>query len=290
MSYAFLFAILSPFSWAIMNVIDKYIVHKKVKYPAGYTCVVGLANITLALIIGLFLDWSTVSVNDFLFPAIAGSSLGLAAFFYIILLESEDISHLVGLVYAYPLGVALLSFMFLQERLSTFGYIGVLLTLLGAVLLSFRVKKVSKNIVFLSIGLIVLFEVINEFFIKVSTTAIGTWHGIVVNNISLGLTLLCGLFSSKMRKHFFAEIHNIGWESISSLFALGGITTLYLAMAEIPATIVSSISSIQPLAVLFLERTISAHIGTITKDKLLIPKLIPILLIAIGVGILYLGL
>ena len=60
-------------------------------------------------------------------------------------------------------------------------------------------------------------------------------------------------------------------------------------MAGLPATIVSSISSIQPLVVLFFERVFHQKAGKMTQDPVLGPKLIAILLIVVGVVMLYLS-
>lgn len=271
-----------------MNVIDKYIIHKKVKHATGYTVVVGLATLLIAIGIGIFLPWDGVAFSDLWFPLIAGVALGLSAFCYIILLENEDVSHIIGLIYVYPLGIALLSFLFLGERISWQGYVGVILTIAGAFFLSVRMKKVNGAVRFLPLILVIVFEVINEFSIKISTGHVGIWQGVVVNNISLGSTLLFGLFHSKMRKHFLAELHNMPWEFLSAVFAIGGIATLFAAMAKLPATIVSSVSALQPLGVVVFERIAAGYVGTMTKDTRLLPKLKAIVLIIIGVGILYL--
>lgn len=286
MSLALVSAILSPFLWGAMNVIDKYIIHKKVKNAYGYTGVVGLVNILIALAIAAFLDWSTVDVHQLIFPAVAGFFLGLSAFVYIVLLEDIDISHLVGFIYFYPIIVALLSYFFIHEKLSLLGYGGMAFTIVGVIMLSVRIKYLSKTNVLYLLGAIILFEAVHEFSVKLATTALTPLQGVVINNLVVGLTLLCGLFNKNLLKHFMLELRNTPWEFLSALFALGGIGTLYFAMSTLPATIVSSIGAIQPLAVLIFERIITARIGTITKDTQLLPKLSAILFIVFGVVLL----
>jgi cytochrome c biogenesis protein CcdA len=58
-------------------------------------------------------------------------------------------------------------------------------------------------------------------------------------------------------------------------------------MANLPATIVSSIGAIQPLTVLFFERLFNKRFGGISRDTVLIKKLVPIILIVIGVILIY---
>lgn len=287
MQYGILFAIISPILWALMNVFDKYVISQKVKSSLSYTAIVGLTNLMLAIIVGSFLDWSNIAANDLLFPILAGIMLGCAAFFYVLIVEKEDISHAVGIIYIYPLIVALLSYVFLNERIALWGYAGVGLVILGAVLLSSRIKKVHLEVNIWFLIAIIFVSGFDEFFVKISTDKISIWQGIIVNNISLGLTLLCGLFHPKIRKNFLPELTNIRWEIISALLAFGGIATIFFAMAELPATIVSSIAAIQPLFVILFERVTDQLIGKISKDHLLLPKTFAILLIVIGVALLY---
>jgi hypothetical protein len=54
-------------------------------------------------------------------------------------------------------------------------------------------------------------------------------------------------------------------------------------MVGLPATIVSSIAAIQPLAVLIFEKIAQKLFGHMVKDSHILPKLIPISLIVIGV-------
>lgn len=289
MTLGLFFAIISPFLWGAMNVIDKYIIHKKVKHPMSYTPVVGIVTMLVGVVLGLFLEWQQVTILSILFPALAGFFLAFAAFFYILLLEDQDVSHIVGLIYVYPLLVALLSFIFLDEQLTVISYVGVFFILAGILLLTFRLKKIKRHNAFFAIIIVIIFTALNEFFAKLSTTALSAWQSVVINEITLGIALICGLFNEKIRKHFFSELKNLPWEAFSAAFAFGGITTLYAAMASLPVTVVSSIGAIQPLAVLIFERIIAARVGTITKDQRLLPKLSAILLIVIGVALLSLS-
>lgn len=288
MAYGMLFAIISPIFYALMNVFDKYVVSHKVKSPIGFVAVVGLVNLALNTFIALSLNWTEVLPKDILFPALSGILIGVAAFFYILLLEKEDMSHVIGFVYTYPLLIALLAFIFLNEKLSMVAYFGVALIITGTLLLSLRFKCVHLETNILFIILLVITTALNEFFIKIATNTIGVWQGIVINNIFCGLTLLCVLFHKQVRPKFLSELHNARWEIISATLVFGGVSTLFFAMAQLPATIVSSIAAIQPIVVLFFETIVDRFIGKITKDKKILPKGIAIAMITAGVMLLYL--
>jgi hypothetical protein len=61
----------------------------------------------------------------------------------------------------------------------------------------------------------------------------------------------------------------------------------FLAVAELPVTIVASIAAVQLLYVLVFERIIDTFLGKISKDEYLLPKLGAILLIVVGVILIY---
>lgn len=289
MDYGILFAILSPLFYALVNMFDKYTVSHRVSSPIGYTVVVGLVNFLLATIIALFLDWSSISLNSILFPALSGILIGIAAFFYILLLQKEDISHMAGLFYTYPILVAILSFAVLNEKLSVLSYAGVGLIIIGALLLSLRIKQVRLETSAWFILVVIITTALNEFFIKIATSSIGVWQGIIVNNAFCGLTLLCSVSKKSVRTKFLLELRNVPFEIISASLVFGGVSTLFFAMTQLPATIVSSIAAIQPLAVLVFERITEQFIGKITKDKRLLHKAGAIVLIVVGVMLLYLN-
>jgi hypothetical protein len=64
-------------------------------------------------------------------------------------------------------------------------------------------------------------------------------------------------------------------------------STLYVTMAVLPATVVSSLAAIQPLAVLLMEKALH-HAGIrICDDVAFGKKLVPLALIVLGVVIIY---
>ena len=71
--------------------------------------------------------------------------------------------------------------------------------------------------------------------------------------------------------------------TMKKLTMLLAILFIFLAMKYYPATMVSSIGTLQILFVLIIEQFVLVKIGGVTKDKILMPKLSGILLIVSGV-------
>lgn len=68
-------------------------------------------------------------------------------------------------------------------------------------------------------------------------------HGLAVMLICIGLTLELALFHGETRRGVPVELKNLNWVLLGNSLALGGMATLYYAMAGLPATIVSTISA-----------------------------------------------
>lgn len=283
---ALVFAIISPIIYGSMNIVGKYAFARRIKSVLGYFPLSGIASILTGVILSFFLNWSGIKTADLLFPAATGILYGVAAFLYYFALKDEDVSYTVGLIYIYPLFVALLSFFFLKETLPATGYAGMILVIAGAVALSVRLRKIKlMSSVWLLSGL-VLFVALNEFMIKISTLHVPELNGAAVTNVFIGITLFSSLAHKKTRSEFFGEIKNINWAFLEEVLSFMAIITLYVAMSALPAPTVSSIAAIQPLVVIVLERIVNGYVGKISRDNLLLPKLVPILLIVAGVVLL----
>lgn len=283
-----IFAIISPFAWGSMNIVDKYVVSQRVKNALSYAWITAFVNVMIGGVFAVFLDWSSVRISDMLFPVLAGILLGSQFFPYYLLLQKEDVSHLIGFIYFYPVIVSLLSFLFLHEVLSLLSYVGMVVTLIGVVLLSVRIGKLQLKMTAWLIALMILVVAVYEFFIKVAVSDIPFWNGTAVSVIFMGLTVMVLAVYGPVRRGIPTEWHNLKWAVLSESLTFVGILTVYFAMSGLPATIVSSLAATQPLAVLLLENILTRSGIPIARDTALFKKLIPIIVIVLGVLLLYL--
>ena len=287
MNWPLFFAFLSPSIWALMNFIDSWIVKKRVKNTVSFAVVSGITNIFLGIMLALFLDWSNYSLFDFRFSIIVGAMLGLQLYFYYTILSRHDVSHVVGLIYAYPLVVAFLSFLFLNEKLSLIGYFGAFVTILGIFMMTLRIRKLNLALASGPIFIVMLTSAFSEFFIKITTTQIPVWHNTAITSIVLGMCILPALLKTSIRKDFKNEFKKIHFTFISEMLTLGAITLVYLAMVGLPATIVSVISTTQPLFVLIFEWVAFFFGVKMVKDIDWKHKIFAISLVVIGIVIMY---
>jgi drug/metabolite transporter (DMT)-like permease len=284
-----IFALISPVLYGFMNIIDKFLLSHKVKSALGFSAVAGIVNLMFGLIIGSFLNWKDIPYSFFIWPILAGIFLGVQTFFYYYSLKETDASYLIGFVYTYPIFVGILSYIFLKESIAPAAYVGILFTLIGVILLTVRARKISLKVGIFSVLSVIILSALSEFFVKVSTENLSVWHGVSLDMIALGLVLTSGLLLRKIRSDFKGEIKNFKFAIFNELFLLFAALTTYIAMQGLPALIVSSISSLQPLSVILFEKIFHVKFGKITQDTRLIPKLGAILLILFGILFIYLS-
>jgi drug/metabolite transporter (DMT)-like permease len=270
-----------------MNVVDKCIISKKVKYPLSFAVVSGSVNLLVGIIVSLFLNWQSIGLKDIAIPAVVGVITGTQFFLYYMMLKKEDVSNVVGLIYLFPIVVAILSFIFLHEVLHLISYVGMLLILSGVLALSVKANKIRLKVGLWVVLCMVMTIAINEFLIKISTSTIPEINGVAINITFMGFTTLAGLFKKDIRKNFPGEIKNVKWAFLSEAITFISISTVYFAMSGLPATIVASVAATQPLAVLFLEK-IANKIGIkISAGSSFKRKLAAVCLIGLGVVLIY---
>lgn len=287
MSFALIFAMLSPLVGSIVNTLDKFIVSKKVKTPASFTVIAGIVNLVLGIILALFLDWGNYSFSNYIYAIIAGVIMGAEYYLYYAALRKEDVSSVIGFIYFYPVVVSILSFLFLGEVLSWVSYVGMALVLTGVMLLVIRIEHMHSRIKIAAILTMIAVVSLITFFAKLSTGILPEFHGAAIYSICVGLTVMLGLFNKKIRKGIKYEMRNCKWSILVESLTFSGAVIIFFALAKLPATVVSAIAASQPLMVLFIETAI-VKFGIIkSRDHKLLPKLLSIILIVLGVILLY---
>lgn len=283
MKITFIYVLLAPITYGLVNIIDEYFCSKKIKNPFSYTVVVGIAHSFLGLSIASFLDWKNFTLSMFLIPSILGFLYALQLLVYYYSLYKEDVSEVVGIDYSYPIIVAILSFFILHENIGILGYIALLLIILGAFNLQKRMCKICLDMKMWVLIIMPILTGVYEFIIKVSTINVPEFNALAINSIVAGILVISIIFFKKVRVGFNEEFKNIWLALANESLTILSILFIFLAMKYYPATIVSSIAALQAIFVLIIEQVFLKKIGGITKDGALIPKLSGILLIITGV-------
>lgn len=135
-------AVGSPVVYAIVYTIDKLAIDRRVQSTVGYVPFVGFLDVAFGLVLmGVCGEWDRGTVGRWgvwawAWPLLAGAAYGVAEFVYFFALEGADVSRVSGVEDFYPVLVAVLSRVFLGDRIPPVGYAGIALSTLGAVCLS----------------------------------------------------------------------------------------------------------------------------------------------------------
>ncbi|VVB79396.1 EamA-like transporter family protein [uncultured archaeon] len=282
-----IFVIICPFAYAFTNIFDKYIVSYRVKKPLGMSAISFIPLFFMGLVMILFSNWSNISLNAMIIPLLGGIFVGAQYYSYFFLIKHEDASNLSGIVYFYPVIVAILSFFILGERLALIGYLGLALIIFGVVKLSYKTSASKSFTGFLIIAVNILLIALYEFSAKLTTSELPLLNGLGLITLISSLVIFAGLAFKKVRVDFISELKNVKWGIASELFTLIATFTLFLALTNLSATVVSAIASIQPMIVLFYEKIAERKLKKISHHDGIRTKIFYILSIILGVAVLY---
>lgn len=271
----FVFTLIASMIWPFSNIIDKVFLTKYVKDPFSYLILAGLTNGSLVFLFPLFVPIS------FAFPwfllGIVGSVLGWAIFIlYNKAVMTEEISRVVPLMYLSPIFIIPLAIFLLNEVLIPSKYIGVLLLILGAILISYKKLDKKKSKISSVVKLMLLYNFLIAcygVFIKYILGFMDYWSLLFWINVGGMLGGFLFLSVSKMRKNFLNNIKKLGRRGLA--FRYLGVSAYYLGVIPYfiglslgPVSLVTGVNSIQPFFVLLYATVISLFMPKILKEKI----------------------
>ena len=129
--------------WAIVNILDKYVVDHELRDPVFVTAIFCLTASILLICLSVFFGLQVISFLAIGLAIITGLMYSLAIYLYYTVMRGEEISRLVPLISVEPLFIALGAFLFFNEQLGWQHYLGIILVVLGALLIA-REKSSNK--------------------------------------------------------------------------------------------------------------------------------------------------
>ena len=270
----YIYALLAPAFWALNNVFVKFLITTKFKSYVPMISTIIFMDVPFALAILL------IAPINFVFPytifAILTGLLPLFAFwFYSQALLVEEVSRLTTLFQLIPVFVALLSAIFLNEILGPQKYLGIIIVVVGAMLVSYKKTKGKTSFssalkYMIPFGLIIAIYTILE---KYLLTYFDFWSLFFwsITGALLGVTLL--LAFKKPRKQFTKTIPNIGKKGLfltfigEGIYVAGALFSL-IALSSANASIASALFGLQPFYIFFYTLFLSIFLPKILTEDL----------------------
>jgi drug/metabolite transporter (DMT)-like permease len=288
----FIFALLAPTLWAFCNVIDKFLLQKRIKDPISYEIFISLFNIISLLIIFIVAPIST-NIYGFFLGLIVGIIGVVAVIFYNKSMIDEEASRVIPLIYLDSIFVVILAYIFLGEVFNFQKYLGIVLILIGGILILF--KRSTKKWHFSSVlKFIVIAGVLWAISSVLSKYVLGfiDYYSITVwQFVGYFITVPFFLSSTRIRRNFLKDIKKVDkkvfWLMIiNTLIYLIAVLSFYFATSIGSISLVYAIASTQPFFIFAYSFIITKFAPDIIKEDIdkstIFLKILAIVLIFLG--------
>lgn len=268
-------AISAALIWAVVNIIDKFVVSKLVKNPLVPLIFLGIAylsltNILLALFVGVFYM--------------------ITSMFYFKALSIEEASRINPLFFVSSIYILFLAAIFLGEKLSLSNYIGVFLLVGGAVLISLKsITNIGLGRAFWYMMLADIFLAVSSILTKYLLGFTDYWTIFSYSRLGCLIILVPILFYTfsdlveSVKKNGVKLVSLVSTNEILNVFA---VLLLVAATSLGSVTLVSAFTALQPFFVLSIAVFLSIFFPHIIKEvvtkRIILIKLVAILILFVG--------
>ncbi|MDQ3245101.1 MAG: EamA family transporter [bacterium] len=282
MSTWFLFALIGPLLWAVVNHIDKYMLFKYFKQRGVESLLVFscLSSVLVLPIIVYFFHGEifNVSLFSFLILLSIGFLSAIGFYFYLKAVDLEEISIVIPLFQLLPIFTYFLGYFILGESLNTQQIFASLLIMLGAFVLSLELDidrtVLFKRKAFFLVAISSLCYALNDVLFKKVALVESFWISVFWQYLGLFLFgLFLVVFYKKFRKAFRYMFVSFNTKTLllnllsEVLYMIGNLASNF-AILSAPVVLVLVVGSSQPLFVF-----VGAIIMTIVLPKIVTERI-----------------
>lgn len=289
MSWIFL-SILAAFIWSVVNIFDKYIISKLVDRPIVPVIVMGVIGLIASAAIFVTLGFQPLSAVNILLAIAAGIFYMLMTFFYFHAVKVDEVSKVIPLFYLTPLFILAIAAFSLGEIFTLTKYLGVILLVAGAMLVSANKLSFSFGKAFWWMVLASMVLAINQVITKYLLDFADFWTIFSYIRIGAFIALIPPIIMNiESFKNIYRDkgLKPFGFITASESLNLLGVLAITLAATTGFITLVNALSSVQPFFVLSLTIIISIFSPQILKEELgkliIFRKIVAIAIMFIGV-------
>ncbi len=294
-------AILAYFFGALTHLIDKYLVRKTISNPWVLSFYVALMSGIVIFAIPFLLpnNFHYDGLNQLIIDLITGGIYTLAFLLFFICLKKEDVSRIAPFVGGLTaLFIFVLSSYLLYEKLSVQQIIAFCFIIAGSFVLAFEKKngKIFPSIVFILAAFCSWFFALGQVLSKMSYLNHGLTNGFVWIRLGTVIGGLALLVLPQVRQALIKDLTKSKEKITKVPLLIGGQVSGALnfilfnyAFLIGPIALVNGLQGLQYVLLFLAAWIISLKWPTLIKEKfsraIIIQKIVSIILIAIGVGI-----
>lgn len=253
----FIIALITPIAHAAVNHIDKHLISKYLRGgQVGSLVLFSSLFAVIALPFILLIDRNVFAVTgqDAILLMLNGLLLVLAYICYFYALEKDEASFVAPLFQLVPIFGFLLGYFFLGETLNRPQFIGSLIIILGAVILSLDLEsfKVKKAVILLMAGSSILYAVNGVLFKFITEDVQRFWPSLFwdfAGKVVFGILIF--LVIKSYRRQFLAVLKEnskkvLGMNALNEVLGVLGEGALVFAVLLAPVALVQVVSGFQP--------------------------------------------
>jgi len=281
------YALLYPALLAIVNVVDKFLLDKRIRDYRSIFLVIGFVALPAGALITFLAPWRNVTSVQIGLGMVSGILIAVNYLFYFYVLSFEEVSRVISIWYATPVIVALFAAVILKEYLPWWKYVAIVVAASGAVLIGVErfahIPVMRKG--FWAIILMCVLSGIVSILAKYLLFDLSIWNVIGLELLGVSLLTLF-IFSKRSRKNVHQTLKSLHFIVFSEYATYCAWLLWATAVALTNVSLVSAMGSVQPLYVLILMLMLSTFKPNILREvftrKTFTIKAIAILMIVIG--------
>lgn len=286
-----LFALLYPLLYAFVNILDKFLLAKRIKNYYSYAVITGLAWIIIGAISLMVVGIPDLPLKILLLTIFTGLAYGFITQIYYHLVTDHEISRVIGMIYLSAAVTAILSYFLLSETLSPLKYGAIILAIIGTIVLGQeQITQLKFSHVFklllVYVSVLGLLGVTEKYLLSYLTA----WELFALLYLLAGPPMLLSLFKQKVRQDFVNTAKSIPVILLIQMIGIFAYAAYLLALSLQKVSLVFSLGTLQPVYVFMIMLLISIFIPHILKEvitpRTIIQKVVGIGLVIAGVIIL----
>jgi len=292
------FALLAPALWAIVNIIDKFLVDKHLQNPATLWILDTLIG-SLVIIIVPFVEFYIPDTKILILCLIAGALTFIADYPYYLAMKREEASRVIPLYSISPFFVLIMSYFLLNERLTQHYYIGFFLVLAGGIIIS--IKSIEGKFSFSKAYWLIFFSSIVYAIVAVLLKYLFTveefWPVFVLSLIGSAICSVLILITNKRIRRTTTSFLVRSKKTILLLTTVSAIINIMAffaadyAIFKGPVSIVKVLVEVQQVFVFILALIVSSWAPWILKEEInkrtFATKIVSIALMIAGIIFIY---
>ncbi len=290
-----IFALLAPVIYTGVNFVDKYIVEKEVKDYRGMPIYGTIMGFIMGTIFWILTGFPTLNLFDTSILLLTGAITIWAAALYFKAISMEDTSKIILLFQMTPILVLIMSYIFLDERISIQQLSGFILILGAVVGVSDNIKRGAFQLskAFWLVLVVDFMWAISAILIKFSINENSFSQVLSYESWGLGLGgLLLYIFFPGIRNSFNYSIKTVRKSALVIMFGNEGLFVFgkslqFFAYSLGNAALVSIIGSTQVFIGIIVGIVLTIFVPQIIKENITKKVLIKKLILA---GVMFIGL